>query len=343
MRIVVIGGAGYLGSRAVSALRRAPGVEVVPASRRARAERHLVVDLARPETFDALADADVVVNASSSHAAPPDALARHCLAKGLVLLEASSDIDVVERLLDAHRGASHAGTLVLGAGLFTGVSNALAAEVARALPGAESIEVGVRSSPLSGAGGGTIDLMVDALATHTRVVRGGARRDMPGIAAGPALPFLEGEAKTLSGPFPEPLMLHASTGVPNVAMYLAPVPSFVRLLFLATPAILFRSALVRWVMRGYLRLVRAVLFARVGTRVGLVARATRGGESRTMALSTSDGFAAAGAAIAATALALARSRPAGGTFTVDECVGLEAMLDGCRALMPELGLELRRA
>lgn len=142
-KIVVVGGAGYLGSRAVRALRRAPEIEAVVAGRRGP----LVVDLARPETFSALEGADVVVDVSSSHAVAPDALARFCLERGIVMLEASSDRVVIERLLDAHRGAAGCpGALVLGAGIFTGVSNAMAAEAARALPGACAIEIGASSS-----------------------------------------------------------------------------------------------------------------------------------------------------------------------------------------------------
>ena len=61
-RIVVVGGSGFLGSRAVRALLRAEGVEVVVAGRRGP----LVIDLDRPETFAALEGASVVVDVSNS-------------------------------------------------------------------------------------------------------------------------------------------------------------------------------------------------------------------------------------------------------------------------------------
>src|SRR5688572_4018960 len=106
-RIVVVGGSGFLGSRAVRALARADGTEVIVAGR----SGPLAIDLARPETFEALKGADVVVDVTSSHAASPDALATFCLGHGIVMLEASSDRVVVERLLDAHRGKDATGAL----------------------------------------------------------------------------------------------------------------------------------------------------------------------------------------------------------------------------------------
>ncbi|AKF09184.1 hypothetical protein [Sandaracinus amylolyticus] len=329
MRIVVIGGRGFLGSRAVRALRGAPGVEVVCAGRHG----DLVVDLHRPETFAALDGADVVVNASSSHLAPPDALAAFCLTRGHVLLEASSDRVVVERLLDTFRGRDAQGALVLGAGIFTGISNALAAHASRAVGGARSIELGVSSSPFSGAGGGTIDLMADAVATPTRVVRAGARVDAPPIAPGPAMPFVEGERATVHVAFAEPVMVHASTGARDVAMYMAPAPAWLRRAFLALPLSLVRSRVFGALFRVYFRFLRRVLLRSVVTRVGLVARARRDEREHVAMLSFDDGFDAGGVAIAATALVLARrGGRVSGTFVVDELVPLDVMLSVMRQI-----------
>jgi hypothetical protein len=340
MRIVVIGGRGHLGSRAVATLSREPGVEVVAMSRRTTPR----INLRDPATFAALAGADVIVNVSSSHDAPPDALARHCLDQGLVLIEASSDREVMERLLDAHRGKPAKGALVLGAGIFTGISNALARAAVDAVPGADTVAIGVRSSPFSGAGGGTVDLMADALAVATRSIERGARIETPPVAPGPALPFVEGTYGTLHVPFAEPVMVHASTKVPNVAMYMAPAPSILRLAFLALPLALVRTRLFGGFLRVYFSLLRRFVLKRVSTRVGLLARASHGTTEKTIALSFDDGFLAGGAAIAATALAITRlpQRPTG-TFVVDELVPLAPMLDGVRTLAPSVRIESRGA
>ena len=341
-RIVVVGGSGFLGSRAVRALERAPGVEVVSAGRRGP----LVVDLSRPETFASLEGADVVVDVSSSHAVAPDALARFCLARGLTLLEASSDRVIVERLLDAHRAdRTSPGALVLGAGIFTGLSNAMAGEVARLLPGATAIELGVSSSPFSGAGGGTVDLMADVLAIPTRAIRAGARVDDPPVSPGPVLPFPRGPRATIQVPFAEPVMVHASTGAPAVAMYMAPRPALLRLAFLALPIRLLRSAPFGAFMRLYFRLVRRVLLGTRASPVELVARARAGTGEAVVTLHVEDGMEAGGVAIAATALALGRAigERTKGTHLVDEVVPFERMVAEMRALAPDLALGISRS
>lgn len=343
MRIVVIGGSGYLGSRAVSALRSAKDVEVLVAG---RSGRDLAVDLARPKTFVALDGADVIVNASSTHAVAPDALAAHCLEHGLVMLEASSDRIAIERLLDAHRGRDAKGALVLGAGIFTGVSNALAAEAVRALPGADEVSIGVSSSPFSGAGAGTIDLMADAMSVPTRTIRGGARVEDPPISPGPELPFLHGARKTIHAPFAEVVMVHASTKVPEVAMYMAPKPAPLRGSFLMLPAMLIRSRFFGAFLRIYFRIVRRLFFRSVVSAVELVARAREraSGREHLVQVSVADGMTAGGVAIAATAIAIARraERPRG-TFLVDELVPLGAMIEGMRELSPGTSIEIAGA
>jgi short subunit dehydrogenase-like uncharacterized protein len=334
MRIVVVGGSGYLGRLAVRALRSA-GVEVAIAGRRGP----VVVDLARPETFAALEGFDVVVDTSSSHAAAPDALARHCLDRGLVLLEASSDRLVVERLLDRHRGDREArGALVLGAGIFTGLSNLLGAHVAARLPSADRLELGVASSPFSGAGAGTVALMGDALRAPAVHAREGRRQAGPELAAGPELPFVGTTRPTVEMSFPEPSMLLESTKVPEVHLYFAPRPALLRLAFLATPLFVVRSGLFAATMRLVFGLVRRLVLRRVSSRVELVARATRGSETAIESLVADDGMVAGGVAIAAMAMALAELPPRG-VRLVDEVLTLDDVVRRMRAIEPSVGID----
>jgi hypothetical protein len=337
MRVVVIGGRGFLGSRAVRAL-RAARVETIVAGRKG----DVVVDLDRPETFAALDGADVIVDCSNSHAASPLALAAHVLEHGGVLLSATSDAGVIDALLRMHRASKGPGALVIGAGIFTGVSNALAHAAFDALPGCEELTLGVRTSPFSGAGGGTIDLMIDVLGAETRSIANGEVVVSGSIARGPTLPFIEGDYATLRVPFAEPMMLHASTRTPNVTMSMAPAPSPLRLAFLALPAPLLRMRWVLALMRFYFVVLRQFVLRSLGTRVGLVAVARAKNESKTLALTVNDGFELAGAAIAATALALGeRSERPQGTFLVDELVSLDAMLSRSKTLSPTLRIETR--
>jgi len=330
-KIVIVGGNGFLGSRCVRALANAPGIAVQVAGRRGP----LVIDLTNPATFAALDGANVVVNVSSSHTAAPDALARFCLERGITMLEASSDRVVMERLLDAHRDSTGPGALVLGAGIFTGLSNAMAGAVAAALPGAEELVLGVCSSPFSGAGAGTIDLMADAAAIPTRTIRDGRRVEDPIVSTGPALPFPGGARRTIRASFAEPVMAHASTKIPHIAMYIALRPPFLRFAFLALPAFVLRSWLFQAYMRVYFRVIRRVLLRSVSTRVELLARARRGSETRLLTLHAADGMRVGGVAIAATALLLAQ-RETKGTYIVDERVTFTEMLTEIRRLAPDL-------
>ena len=82
MRVLVIGGNGFLGSRTVQALANLPGVQVTAGHRgressagRSRKHQGDVAstrrDLADPSTFSEMAKHDFVVNTSDTLAAPP--------------------------------------------------------------------------------------------------------------------------------------------------------------------------------------------------------------------------------------------------------------------------------
>jgi short subunit dehydrogenase-like uncharacterized protein len=334
MRYVVVGGRGYLGAKAVRALREA-GVEVAVAGR----SGPVAVDLHDPSTFRALREFDVVINVSSSHAAAPYDLAAYCLREGKLHLEASSERTVVERLSAPHgTDAECAGAVVLGAGIFTGLSNLLAASVAA--PGCERLELGVASSPFSGAGGATVDLMSDALKVGAAIVKDGVLGEGPPVASGPTLPFPGADRRTIEVAFPEPGMLAKSTHAREIRMYMAPKPSPLRAAFLLTPAFVLRS----WLFGAYLRLVfgflRRVLLRKASTGVELVARGTSNGTARTRTIGTDDGMEAGGVAIAAIALEVGAAKPRG-TRMVDEVTTLDAVVGRMKSLAPSLRVELR--
>jgi len=330
--IVIVGGAGFLGARAVTALQRA-GANVAVAGR----SGPVIVDLARPETFSAIDGAAVVVNASSSHSAPPDALAAYCLERGIVMLECSSDRVVVERLLRL-RGTPAAGAVVLGSGIYTGLSNLLGAAAAREAGGGSNniaLEIGIRSSPFSGAGAGTIDLMLDAMAVPAALVRDGQATTTPAALAGPVLPFPRGTRRTLTFSFPEVPMLAASTGAKSVALGFAPAPSLLWASFRVLPSWLIVSRPFRAFMGAYFRVLRAGLLRTVTSRVELVVRAKSGERDVVRGLVAEDGFAAAGAAIAALAMALRdRSARGRGVVTVDEVLALDDIVAKTQSLLP---------
>ena len=326
MRITVLGGSGFLGSRTVKALEAAPGVEVQVASRRGP----LVVDATKPETFAALEGSDVVVDLIDATTVPPDALALWCVERSITFIEATSDRPALERLAAlTPRGD---GLLVLGGGIFTGVSNLLARAVAEATPAARELTLGISSSPYSGAGTGTIALMTSAMGLPAVRTSGGQRVEVPKLEAGPKLPFPAKRRPTLHMSFAEQAMLPKSTGVPNVEVFFAPKPALLVAAFLMLPAVLLRAKWFAGFMALYFSFLRKVVLRSVTSGVELWVR-VKGQSEQTRAVTCADGMMAGAWALAATALLLGEQRPARkGVCFIDDVLKLEPVVEKANAL-----------
>lgn len=332
MKVAVIGGRGFLGSRAVACLERIEGVTVTVASRRGP----IRVDLADPATFEALLGFDIIVDVADTTTTRPDALASFCLERGLVFVEASSDREAVERLHLALREREGPGAVILGAGIFTGLSNLLGAEAMRHNPSARALDLAIRTSPYSGAGTGTIELMIAAMAQRARYFRDGRPELGPPVARGPRFSFPSGSAPSLQMSLAEPWMLHHSTHAANVRAFLSPRPTALVHAFLAMPIWLLTARAFRWFFGVYMKVLRRVFLRSVATTVEMVASA----DDAVLKLRARDGMGAGGAAIAAIVAELAGKSPKGVRF-VDEVVELGPVLSRMRAL-PHGDVELVR-
>lgn len=321
MKIVVIGGSGFLGGKTVAALKRFPGVEVEVASRRGP----VVVDVARPETFAALEGADVLVDLTDGTRSRPDALAAWCLERGKTLLEATSDAETISRLVEAHQASAGPGRLVLGAGIFTGVSNLLARDVADVVGPGSALTWAVASSPYSGAGKGTIALMVEAAARP--VVRTvGGKRETLALTAGPTLDF-DGVARpTLRMSLAEAEMLPASTKATTVDTLFAPKPGFLVAAFTLLPAFLLAASWFRAVLEAYFTFLRRFVLRAVPSSVQMVATASRDDVRAERHVTAADGMDAGAWAIAAMAEAVGKTPPPPGLRFIDDVVRLEPLL-----------------
>lgn len=328
-RVVVIGGTGFLGSRALTALRAAPGVDAVVASRRSEVR----VDLSDRATFEALRGAHLVIDLADATTSPPDELARWCLANGVALLETTSDFNAIDRLKDLPvEGAT--GTLVLGAGIFTGLSNLIARDAADRVAPATSVSLAVRSSPYSGAGTGTVALMAAMLATSGASFREGRRVTHAPVERGPKIRFATATVPSLRIPLAEVVMLRASTGAPRVDAYFSPKPSLLVWAFLAMPAFLLKSSLFAGFMRFYFGFLRRFLLRSVTSSVELHAEASgAGGNREVVDVVAADGMTVGGVAIAAMAAELVEGEAlAPGVRMIDDVVKLEPVLARMRAL-----------
>jgi len=324
VKVIVVGGTGFLGSLALGALRRVPGVEAQAASRRGEVR----VDLADPATFSVLDGADVVIDLADATTTPPDALASYCLRKGLLLIETTSDLPAIDRIAQALRSAPGEGTVVLGAGIFTGLSNLVAHAVTQA---GGSVRLGIRSSPYSGAGKGTVALMASALSIPAVSFAGGRRVEHPPISRGPTMTFLSASAPSLRIPLAESVMLPASTKAEQVDVYFSPKPSLLVYAFLLIPGFLLRARWFGRFMAAYFGLLRTVVLSGRASTTDLVAEGDRG----RVQLSAADGMRAGGVAIAAIACAAASSRRPGCVF-VDEVVQLDDIVARMHTIEPSV-------
>lgn len=314
MRVAVIGGRGHLGKAAVAGLREQPGLEVVIAGR--SSHNDVRVDLQRPESLSALDGFDAVVNCSDSLAAPPDALVERCLRQGPLLLETAGEPVAMRRLLAAfgRPRPGDAGTVLLGAGIFPGFSNLLAAEAIAAVPGCTSIELAMRWNPMSAGGAGMVSLVPHLLMVPTHRVVDGRLVEGPSIGPGPVLPFSDGPHPTLHLAFTEPTMLaHGHPQLREIATYGSVDPDFMTGAFRWVPLWLMQRRIVRAWMWLQFTVLRRGLLRRVSARVRIVARARNpAGDEVVLTHESPDGIADGGRMIAAMLLELAgRALPTG--------------------------------
>ncbi len=326
LNVAVVGGTGYLGKRALEGLVRS-GVRAHAASRRGEVR----VDAADPSTFGALDPFDVVVDATDTVRSPPDAWIAHCLSRGATVIEATSEAPCVERLHRAHVGGT-SGLLVLGGGIFTGLSNLLARDVADSGAPAQRIRLGIASSPFSGAGLGTIELMVRALGATTVRFESGVRVERDRMERGPILDFGDVRRPTGRISLAEPYMLRESTGASDVDALFAPKPSLLLPAFVAPPRWLTRTPLYERALRVYFVLVRRLLLARVAGRVEIVAEATGGERIARRIVRTSDGMKAGGLALAAITERIAQGVSRSGACFVDDVCALAPIVDRTNSL-----------
>jgi hypothetical protein len=335
-RVLVIGGFGFYGSK-VAATLRACGHEVVIGARRPQGRVDAVaVDLSEPATFLEFSKFDAIVNCSDSVNAPPDAAVRHVLANGGAWMEMGAHLESTERLLGIAAGHTCVGTALIGVGVFPGLSTALARSVAlQGGGGCETIELGIRLSPLSGAGRANCALMAESLfVPATRYENGALVHARTALGGRATLTYAGQEATSVNVALPDTLLIQRSTRAPKVVSYFALVPAWMRLNF---SALAWMCRLLRafkrplaWLITWQLIVLRAWLLRNVETRVQLLAVADRGTpRERSRELSFVDGQqATAAGTVAAVQAWLARDperRPVG-VFGVADVFELDELL-----------------
>ncbi len=345
-RVLVIGGRGHFGARVLETVRalELPGLEVTAASRRAAYR----VDLADPESFPVMLSFDVIVNCADTVRAPPDAAARYCLERGLIFMDMGADAVTVERLLalrlpqEQTSSSPARGVVIVGVGVFPGLSTALAAQACALAERPEGVTLGVRLSPLSGAGPGNCALMVHMLQLPSVRFEGGRRVEGSAVGAALTLPYagVGPRVSNLVG-LPDAALIHRATGALAVQTAMALNPGVFRFSFRAIAWMLAIAGPLRGLLlaltRWSLFLLRGVLLRRVESRVQLTASARAReqgeGEEVTLMLDVADGREGAALGVAAVvSCCLERQLIEPGVYAVPELFELDALIAATRGL-----------
>lgn len=311
-KVLLVGAEGVLGSEARRAL-EARGHDVARAGRSAP----VAVDLCDPASFGALDGYRVVVNCSDSVNAPPDEAIAHVSESGGAWIETGSDPGIYRRWLSHHVLGERAiaGRLLLGSGVFPGLSNLLVAAHHDAHPGPQ--QLAIAWSPLCRGGRGLVDLATHLLEVPTHRYEGGECVEGPAIEEGPEVPLREGSAASIRLAFSEPDLLHASRGLDIDVR--ARFPGAMTALFGGLPlGVWQRSAPL---MGAGMTVLRRGLLSWRTSEVELCAwqRPHDAGS-----LVAADGMATGGDVIAASVDWLLRARP--GAYTLDQLGSLHEML-----------------
>lgn len=310
------------------ALSRCEGVEAM-ASRRAGERR---VDLGEPETFQTLLDFDLVINCADSLAAPPMAAARYLLVHGGAWVDMSAEPATVDALL-ALSVDEPKGHVIVGAGLFPGLSTMLGRYVSDLVSPCARVDVGVRLSPLSGSGPGNCRVMVDLMRQPGYDIHDAKRRQRPAIGPGRVLPYIgSGPASSLSVTLPDTALVRRVCKAPQVASQIALVPGWLAPLFSASQWLIDRAGMLREALLAMtyvgLLLVRATVLRWAKTQIQLTAVANAGQPDETSrALAFADGRDGTAQGVAAAVL-LWRDLdpPEAGTYCAAGLFGLDEAL-----------------
>lgn len=327
--VLLIGGRGFLGSR-VAPLFERHGLRVRVAGRDAGAAGvDVALDIARPETLAAMDDHRFVVNCADISDVSPIPAMRRCLERGNTFVETTADPRVIEAATEALADFDEPrGSVVLGVGVFPGLSNLLAKELAARWPDVRGMDIAVRTSPFAGAGGAMCRLMVELLRIDAVHYIDGERVLSPPASRGPRVPFTPGgSSPTVRLRFPEATTLHRALGMPDVGTSFGVSPGWSCAVVSRTTATgLLEWRLPRAAFHATLGLVRRVVLRSRPTPITIVA--ARG--EHVARLRCADGVLLGAHAIAAQTAAR-RSAPARpGLVFAEEVDSLEAIVESIR-------------
>lgn len=230
---LLYGANGYTG-RLVARLAAARGLRPVLAGRDARAvaglaaelglEHRAPVDLADPAGLRAaVRGVAAVAHCAGPFVTTAAPMVDACLAEGVHYLDVTGELSVFEAILGRGTDAAAAGVVLLpGAGFDVVPTDCLAGLLARALPGADSLELAFRAPGGLSPGTAVTGLAITAAGASRRV--DGRLRPTPFGTPRRAVPFPSRPRQAGAIAWGDLVTAYHSTGIPTITVY-GPVPS----------------------------------------------------------------------------------------------------------------------
>jgi short subunit dehydrogenase-like uncharacterized protein len=244
--LLLYGANGYTGELiAREAARR--GLAPVLAGRRAEALEPLARELGleprafaleNPEAVAAALDGvRVVLHAAGPFVRTSRTMVDACLARGAHYLDITGEIGVFEPILGRDGEAKRAGVaLVPGVGFDVVPSDALAAALHEALPGADRLDLAFAGSSGASSSRGTLVTMLEGLPRIGWERRAGRLVPVPAAAATLDIEFPGlGRRRVVQIPWGDLATAWRTTGIPNLRTFAAMPPRTIRLLRWARP------------------------------------------------------------------------------------------------------------
>nr|MBA3889959.1 saccharopine dehydrogenase NADP-binding domain-containing protein [Gemmatimonadaceae bacterium] len=192
---------------------------------------HRMADLADPTALDAALDGmRVVLHCAGPFMHTSRPMVDACLRRGVHYLDITGEMAVFEALAARDAEADARGvTLLPGVGFDVVPSDCLAAHLAQRLPGATELVLAFQG--LGGVSRGTATTMAENAGTGGAVRRDGQIIEVPAAWRSRDIEFVGGApALAVTIPWGDVATAWHSTGIPNIAVYMAMTPAMRRAL-----------------------------------------------------------------------------------------------------------------
>ena len=174
-----------------------------------------------------LEDMRLVLHCAGPFSATAEPMMRACIDSHTHYLDITGEIDVFALGQSLHDQARHADVVLIpGVGFDVVPTDCLAARLAEQLPAATSLNLAFEAA--GGPSPGTAKTSVEGLANGGRIRKDGELISVPLAWKSRRIPFPAGERQAVTIPWGDVFTGYISTGIPNIAVYLAMPPATIK-------------------------------------------------------------------------------------------------------------------